>query len=354
MPALRILILSDGRPGHFNLSEGLAAAIARITPVEIDRLETQRGRLSGLSLAAITRARLPSSAMLKRVYGIRADDIPAFDIVISAGAETLAGNIWLARLRSAANLFYGSLRAFDPHDFAIVLTSYPSRATRPRHLYTLKPSRIDPDALPSLPRPPYGPDWPRTVGLIIGGDTRGVTFSGADWDALLELIRSTHTLRGSRWLVANSRRTPDPISDRLAALAVAQSDTVEEFLDVRTAGPGTLPQLLGRAEAIVCTADSSSMISESIWCRRPTISASPRKFVIDHLERSYRNRLEHDRLCRELPIATLTAPNLLDSFAKITPLTTNPQAELARRLVAALPALLERLHAAPEPPRAAS
>jgi mitochondrial fission protein ELM1 len=351
MPALRILILSDRRPGHFNLSEGLAAAIARTTPVEIDRLEAQRGRFSGLALAAFTRARLPAAAMLKRVYGIRADDIPAFDIVISAGAETLAGNIWLARLRSAANLFYGSLRAFDPHDFALVLTSYPSRATRPRHLFTLKPSRIDPDALPPLPRPPYGPHWPRTVGLIMGGDTRGVTFARADWDALINLIRSTHHLRGSRWLVANSRRTPEPISDKLAALAVAQSDTVEEFLDVRTAGPGTLPHLLGRADAIVCTADSSSMISESIWCRRPTISASPREFAIAPLERSYRNRLEHDRLCREHPIATLTASNLLDIFAEITPLTTNPQTELAGRLAAAIPTLFERRQATPAPRR---
>ena len=46
---LKALLLSDGRPGHYHLAEGVLAAVARLRPVETVRLEIrshwQPGRL---------------------------------------------------------------------------------------------------------------------------------------------------------------------------------------------------------------------------------------------------------------------------------------------------------------------
>jgi mitochondrial fission protein ELM1 len=333
MSALRILILSDGRPGHFNLSEGIAAAIERKWPATTERCEISRGAWSGITLAPATRARLPAAAMLRAVYGLKPDQFPACDVIVSAGAETLAANIWLARSTRVPNLFYGSLRAFDPHDFALVLTSYEERASRPRHAFTLKPSRLDPD---TIPRPAPGPEvagGPRTVGLLVGGDTSGIQFEPADWKALLSLVRDLNAVHGWRWQIANSRRTPRVMNELTEAFVAEHPTAIETFLDVRSAGAGTLPDILARCDAIVCTADSSSMISEAIWCLRPTLAVRPACFKLDRHERNYRDRLIAAGLCQEIAIAGATPGAALDGLADLTPLRHNPLDALGELLV---------------------
>ena len=58
---------------------------------------------------------------------------------------------------------------------------------------------------------------------------------------------------------------------------MARDDSVvDNFIDFRTAGPGTLPQIFAKSDAIVSTEDSSSMISEAVSARLPVIGVSPR------------------------------------------------------------------------------
>ena len=255
MNPLRLLILSDGRPGHFNLAEGIAAAVARLRPLAIERRDARRGRWPGLAAAGLANAGLPPAVMLRAVYGLDAATLPPADLVVSAGAETLAANVWLARINIAPNIFYGSLRAFRPVDFALVLTSYERNADRPNHALFLKPSKLDPDTLPSSThRAAIAREAPpRLMGLLVGGDSGTIKYAADDWAALLDFVVDLHRQCGSRWLVANSRRTPDTISDRLAALAGGGDSAIERFLDVRSAGPGTLGPILAAADAMIAT-----------------------------------------------------------------------------------------------------
>ena len=39
---LRIIFLADTRPGHYHLAQGVIAAIARLRPVEVTRIEVNR------------------------------------------------------------------------------------------------------------------------------------------------------------------------------------------------------------------------------------------------------------------------------------------------------------------------
>lgn len=342
MPPTRILILSDGRPGHFNLAEGIAAAVERLGPSQTFRMDVRRGRWSGATLAALTRARLPARRLLGLVYGVDDPDVPGCDLIVSAGAETLAASIWLARLRRVPNIFYGSLRLFSPTDFALVLTSYARNANRPRHALALKPSRLDPDSLPpaaggaadagAAPRP-------AALGLLIGGDAGAVRYTDAEWRGLTEFIRAMRKSRGTRWLVANSRRTPDHVSDALAALADGDRACIETFLDVRTAGPGTLPALIAACDAMVCTADSSSMISECIWARRPTVAIMPAAFPLDRDERGYRDWLQQQKWYVEIGLDHLSVATFDVVLEMISPLTGNPLNELADLIAARVPRL---------------
>lgn len=342
MPPTRILILSDGRPGHFNLSEGIAAAIERLGPAETSRIDIRRGRWSGAALAALTRARLPSRPLLRMIYGVDEPTLPTCDVIVSAGAETLAASVWLARARQIPNIFYGSLRLFNPADFALVLTSYARNADRPHHALALKPSRLDPDQL----RGPVGParlqapsGQPTTIGLLIGGDAGPIRYNNADWRSLIDFLIAMQRQHGTRWLVANSRRTPNEVSDELTRLATADAAPIERFLDVRTAGHGTLPGLLAVCDAMICTADSSSMISECIWARQRTVAIKPTPFPLDSDERVYRDWLIGNGWCRELALIDLSPAMFQHTLSLIRPPSNNPLDDLAALLKIRIPGL---------------
>lgn len=334
MPPTRILILSDGRPGHFNLAEGIAAAIERIRPAaQTVRCDVRRGRWPGAVLAALTRSRLPPAAMLSRIYGIDEAQLPPCDTIVSAGAETLAASIWLSRARRVPNVFYGSLRLFDPLDFTLVLTSYARNAARPRHALFLKPSRLDPDLVP----PRVHVTTPRALALLIGGDAGPIRYSSEDWRSLLDLTRAVARDGTTRWHIANSRRTPDHVSDALAAEASLPGSSIAQFLDVRTAGAGTLPHLLAQCSAVLCTADSSSMISECVWARRPTLAVAPAMCPFTADEAEYRNWLATSGWCAQVTISSVTQASLDRELAALRPLAHNPQQQLADLLERHLP-----------------
>lgn len=336
MADLRILILSDGRPGHTNLSEGIAAALGRHRAVEITRLEVDRGKWPGPVAALLTRSTFTPQGILKIVYGLEPSDLPPADIIISAGGETLAANICAARILDAQNIFYGSLRQYRAADFTLVLTSFARQAKRaPNIVQALKPSALDPDTLPTGPADaPAG-----MLGLLVGGPTSGVVYRAADWQALTRLVRETTAAFGIRWIASNSRRTPPEMSAALRELVTAEDTPIAELLDVDGPAAQSLPELLAKVSGIVCTADSSSMISEAIWARKPVVAVEPAKFTLTHNEQDYRNWLAHNGWATSMPIAGLTPQKLAAAIAELQPNQRNPLDDLADLLQANLPSL---------------
>lgn len=344
MPPLKILIISDGRPGHYHLAEGIAAAAARLRPVATQRLEVRRRRwMPGRLLAALMQRGLAPASILKLGYGLDARTLPRADLVVSAGGDTLAANAAAARLARAPNIFYGSLRRFAPEDFSLVLTSHARFAARPRHVVTLKPSVIDPETMPPLSGERRAP--PAVLGLLVGGDTSTVRFAPPDWERLVAFLRAMTAETGARWIVSNSRRTPAEATEAFAALAAEPSSPVLELIDVRTAGPGTLAGLFARAEAVVATIDSSSMVSEAVWVRRPVIAIAPAASYLPANEQEYRDYLAANGWATELAIADLAPGRVLAALARLAPPAANPSELLARLLADKLPAVFatERL-----------
>lgn len=280
MDPLRILHLSDDRPGHYHLAEGVIAAAGRLREVVCECRVVRRQRLIPARLLRSWAARRPPAAgpILGLGYGIRADRLPAADLVVSAGGETMAANIVAARHLGAANIFCGSLRGLAPELFSLVVTSYARFADAPRHIVALKPSAMDPDAL-NRPKtvPRFGAAQPpERAGLLIGGDSGLFKYRDEEWRALLAFLPQLSASWGTRWLVSTSRRTAPWVADAVAELA-RDPAVVEDFIDFRTAGPGTLPRLFGRADIVLCTEDSSTMISEAVSARLPVVGVAPER-----------------------------------------------------------------------------
>ncbi|RMF08433.1 MAG: hypothetical protein D6773_02605 [Alphaproteobacteria bacterium] len=279
-------------------------------------------------------------AVLQFGYGISPAALPAADLVISAGGETLPANVAAARILGAANIFIGSLRGMDGENFSLVVTSYACHAGRPRHLVSLKPSSLDPDELGRAKDRPgvEAGARPRLAGLLIGGDSGLFHYRDDEWHAVFSFARAASRALGLRWLVSTSRRTPPPIAEAAFELA-KDKDVVADFLDYRLAGPGSLNRIFSRADVILCSEDSSTMISEAVWARLPVIGFSPANHAFKAEEAEYRAMMEAENWCRFIPIGELSVERFREALREVRPLAENPLDRLARELDKRLPEL---------------
>ncbi|MDH3579362.1 MAG: nucleoside-diphosphate sugar epimerase, partial [Hyphomicrobiales bacterium] len=133
MGALEILHLSDDRPGHYHLAEGVIAALARLTETRVTTLSIRRRWLvpARLLRRLVDGGKVAPELVLKLGYGLARADLGNADLIISAGGQTLPANIAAARALDAANIFVGSLRRVDPENFSLVVTSYERHSELP-------------------------------------------------------------------------------------------------------------------------------------------------------------------------------------------------------------------------------
>ncbi|MDA7948826.1 MAG: mitochondrial fission ELM1 family protein [Hyphomicrobiaceae bacterium] len=342
MNSLRILHLSDDRPGHYHLADGVIAAISRRRAVDEQKVViARRWMIPGRTLRTLCASRAVSPAHLLRIgYGLDPATLQPADLVISSGGETLPPNVAAARLLGTENIFIGSRRGVDSENFSLIVSSYDRHQGQDRHLVTLKPSALDPDALGRPNRvPTFTPDrLPKICGLLVGGDSGLFKYTAQEWSELFDFARAVSRAWGTRWLVSTSRRTPPEIAEAAFELA-KDKDTVLDFVDYRFAGPGTLEKIFSRADAILCSEDSSTMISESIWARLPVVGVSPNRHSFKAEEADYRAMMLANDWCRFLPIAGLTPERFGEALSQIKPLRENPLDTLAGDLKARLPAL---------------
>ena len=330
--------IRDDKPGHYHCADAIIAAIARERPVSVHIVHIARPRLAfpGMLSWMVNRG-APPLQILRPVYGIDVTRWPEPGLVVSAGGDTLAANISAARHFRVPNIFFGSLRKYRAEDFSLVLNCYDIETPAENHLRIPKPVPADPLQLPGTQRLANG--LPAIAGLLIGGDAGTVTYAPGDWDRLIAFLQETHERLGLKWIVSTSRRTPAAVADRLAVLAKEPQSPITRFIDVRTAGPGSLGLLFANSGAIVVTADSSAMLSEAIWMKKPVLAVAPAKLHHPSKELAYRRRLEAEGVCREIPLAALDATTFAAALGQITPIPGNPQADLATLLREKLPAL---------------
>lgn len=335
MDELVTLLLSDGRPGHTQLSRGICAAVQRYRPLRIFEIDVRRPRwLPARMLSALTNAGRPFADTIPRLVGLP-DAVPDCDLIVSAGGDTLAASVGLAKAHNCPNVFYGSLRRYKPLDFSLVLTSYAAKADRPNHAMTLKPSAFDPD---TLPRRHLASGNLPVVGFLIGGDSGTVRFGDADWQRLLALM-STLVARSQRIVVSNSRRTPHTMSTALVALTQSSAD-IMTFIDVREPNSMALVELFAACDAIAVTLDSSSMVSEAIWARKPVVVLAPAIATLPPLEQHYRDYLSEHGWSTTLALTEADPEALMQRIDATQPLTSNPLDDLAVLLKRRLPQLI--------------
>jgi mitochondrial fission protein ELM1 len=344
---LTALLLADGKPGHYHQSEGVIAAIGRMRPVVTHRQAVRRRfYVPTRTLVQLLNGGASAPLILRLGYGIEAGSLPKADVVVSAGGETLAANAAAAKVLGAANIFCGRLRRLAPEHVRLVIVSLERLGELPNHLVAVPPSPIE-FAPPGLARNHAAAHFgrstpPARVGVLIGGNSGAYRYRSEDWLRLTAFLREVHRSHGVRWLAATSRRSGRFIADALAAMARAGEGGLETFVDFRTAGPGMLPQIFAAADAILCTDDSTTMISEAIGARLPVVSVAPAVSALEAREAEYRQLLAREGWYRSLHLSQLTPDAFLAALEEISPRAGSQLDELAAAVSRRLPELFAR------------
>ena len=225
---LVVWAFTDGKPGHMNQVEGLLNALARLRPLEIERLPVKRG-WRGIVEQFTARMTKP-------------------DLIIGAGHATHLPML-SARLK---------------HGGKVVLLMRPSLPTAlfdlcliPRHDGAQPGPHVElTEGVLNKLTP--GADHDPAQGLIlIGGPSRH-----HDWDdeVLLGQIAAILTSAPEKhWLMATSRRTPPSFYERLGEAALPV-----ELVRPEATTPDWLPSALARASEVWVSEDSVSMIYEAL------------------------------------------------------------------------------------------
>ncbi|HTL48234.1 MAG TPA: ELM1/GtrOC1 family putative glycosyltransferase [Verrucomicrobiae bacterium] len=284
----RILILSDGKPGHFKQSQAVAEAFRAV--------ETQYGRpgMEYPTEAVTVKFRSPFHKAFFAAAGFfffpwaqgrlsllrfffdeetsRLLEEVSADFIVSAGAGLVPLNLCLARENQAKSVVimkppfpYNFLR----YDLAIVPAhdtgKVPAEAVRT--LLTLSSAPSGGETGGELKSELRDPEKIR-ISLFLGGPTRDYRMEEAAVRKTLDALERS----GADYLVTTSRRTPEKICAYLKQAALPHCQKI--VIAAEDARPGWVGVMTEAAEVLVITEDSISMVSEAAATGKKVIMLS--------------------------------------------------------------------------------
>lgn len=271
----KILIISDGIPGHFNQSKGVASLLTNKHSAETRIIDLQfRSRyLRGLTTVfSRLLMRFPSSSTAKIIsFLYKKIDTTGLDLIIAAGGKTAPYTAALRILKKIPVIQLGSPRGLHSSLFDALVTV---------ERYYEDSSNIIASITPSIYSPEVCEQAAEHKGLkehllfLIGGEGIGYSYKEDEWEDLIKVIKQLHKTTNLPITIVTSRRSDPKVEKKI------QSKLQNIPLDYSAwfhqgAKNFNLAALFGSAKNIFVTEDSAMMISESISSGKPVTTLFP-------------------------------------------------------------------------------
>ena len=303
-----VWIISEGSHGHVSQSEGLVAALAHLTSLELHVIQT-RPKFGGFFRQMVRKwmghgGKPMSDWFLKRWLGCEIHaSIP--NLIVTSGGKAVFAARSLAVKYGAPLVFIGERKPYPSRWFHTVFTPSPFET----EVYDVpiemiptgvSPAKVDAAAVAWKARPP-GKLW----AMVIGGDSKSHEYTDADWTLLGEKMNRLAETHDIRWLVSTSRRTGAQAEAVLRrtlhpnhiARAVWWAQKPEKLMD----------SFLGSAVWVFATQDSVTMVTEAVASGRPVVVTLPAKASLEpgSFLTGYFDRLEKAARIIRIPIKQL-------------------------------------------------
>ena len=127
---LRILKITDSKPGHITFTDGVIDAISQTYSVEVVQLDISIRFKFFLRIMKLIINNDWSSKMIRNsewlltlFYKNYQRPSGQFDLIISRGGDTSFINIWLAGILDAKNIYCSGLRGIRPEHFSLIIST---------------------------------------------------------------------------------------------------------------------------------------------------------------------------------------------------------------------------------------
>ena len=304
---MRAILLSDGKPGHYNQSLGV---IERLSECEYHWIDVrfrskQRDNLLRVLMRLFGGFGLPRWLIkaclhmalqrdtLTEIYALGAD------FILSTGSSVAAPNLLIGQLLDAKTVTCRRPSPVGVHhfDLAILPQMYWPRRNRTNICKTLGvPNRVRPEKL-EMQRQELQTDLDlsdqRRVGVLIGGEDRYDTITETTTARLIEVLHQFATRRDMQLLMTTSRRTPLSVENLISKRF---SNTEQCPVLVLAHGEDSIADPVGTifalSDVIVVTEDSFSMVCEA--------ASSGKRVVILEVDHKTQRRPKRNKVYSEI------------------------------------------------------
>lgn len=318
-----ILLITDGKPGHENISKGVIDTIAQHHRIRV--VEVKAKLRSSLFKRAIKMLLNRSILWHEKKWFVKlfykGDPIPektAFDLIVSTGGATSFLNIMLSRYCHAPNIYCSSLRGLKhthfTHIVSLVEHGYDNEIIVDVAPLMLK---FDNEKVAFFKKEYHIQDSDRIWSVLIGGSTKDYIFSIEDMEKMFMNMISLAKKHNAKLCITTSRRTSQEAEQRLSELYKREKGIIKKCVCYHREPEKVIGTFLAIAERIFVTEDSGSMITESVLSQKPVYTIRTSDSSPKGIYKSFMNRLLEKKRVVSVDIDRISALTLKEQITSI-------------------------------------
>jgi len=272
----QVLLLNDGKTGHFNQTLAVSYAVDKLYKTETDIAKIKVNRFTKYILRLMLnhtfgRNILKHKSIYSFINYFYSIDIPlkSYNIIISSGKDTSLLNAWLGLKNSSIyNIYIGNPKKLN-HLLFDTLFSILEHGFENEIILNVAPTLPFHGNLDIFCKKFNLNKQLNYVTLLIGGDGSGYSYGENEYENLIDFVNNT--AKSINWLVTTSRRTPIEIEKKLQ-----QNMKVSKFIAYHQNPQKVVAGFLMLSETVFVTQESASMINEAISFKKRVVTLYPR------------------------------------------------------------------------------
>ncbi len=318
MKKKHLLVLSDGKPGHFNQSLGVAE---KVPGVEVEYLElnfkNRGGDILNRFIGILHRFLNLPGKFLKQVLrlSLKKEDFKKLsntepNLIISTGSSMAAPNLFWGKIIGAKKITCGIPSLIGSQPFDLVFAPGNKKPPKKENIlvtmgtpHRLEQEKIEEEVVLWKDRDGLkGKIKDPCLGLVLGGPVRNLVMKRGLIEKMLREIEHFLKENDGEIIAATSRRTPEEV-ETLLQKEMGDSPRCRLLILATQEKKNPVPMMAGICDLLLVTEDSATMISE--------LASSHQRVLVVGLEREKPNRsIASDALLGPL----LAAKGYLDYF----------------------------------------
>lgn len=307
---IKILKIIDGRAGHITITDGAIEAIKKNYDVEIIQLHI---KLRAKILLQILK-HLINYAWFDRLFQKNKNILKFFyknfnfpkqhiDIIVSTGGDTSFINILLSRYLKVKNIYCSQLRGLNPNYFHLIISRTDLSIKNSIYMEVAPTSVKAEDTatmIETFCQEHHIKKDDKYFVLLIGGNGGGYKYTNSDYKELVYNFMSLAKSNEAKALITTSRRTGVKYEKLLKELCLNYDNDIAYSVYYAENPEKVVATYLELASMVFVTEESGSMISESLFSKKPVFTLSPKNikeqkryklFLDDLVEKQRINRL---------------------------------------------------------------